>query len=127
MKNKSVSKITAKTRHRLKLIEHMSDPANDWPQHTDFPKILDISESALYQHFTAAELAEIDHEAITLRRSRYSAYSGHIDSALVKQCKKGDTQAIKLFFQRFENWSEKVGLDHSVQSVDDIIHELESE
>lgn len=125
MPSKSVSKMTAKMRHKLALIEYMSNPDNIFPKHSEFAGILGIDESTLYRHFTPSELQEIDSEALLYRRARYTKHSADIDRALVKECKNGNPQAIKLFFQRFENWSEKTKLEHEITGIDDIVQDIE--
>jgi len=97
-----------KERHRFKLIDYLSNLENEWPGRSSFgPIILGITDRALRKHFSPYELNDIEYEALELRRKQYSRLFVKADKALAEQIEKGDTQAIKLMYQRFEGWSEK--------------------
>jgi hypothetical protein len=100
--------MNAKERHRIKIIEYLGNPDNDFPnRETIASTVLEISKQALYKHFTLDELQEIEQEGLELRRTKYAAHLAQIDISLLKEAKKGKTDSAKLAYQRFENWSEK--------------------
>lgn len=105
------SPVKARVRHRVNLVGHLSDPANDWPRRKEFPRILGISKKVLYKHFTPDDLTDIENEGLELRRKRMAWAFGRVDKALIDKAVSGDVQAIKLMYQRFENWSEKTGVE----------------
>ncbi len=57
--------------------------------------------------FTVKELAEIQKEALKLRRERFAPKLAQIDEALLKSALKGSEKAIRLAYERFEGWSAK--------------------
>jgi hypothetical protein len=65
----------------------------------------------LFRIFTVAERREIELEALAIRRMHYTRASLGMDSALVRAGMAGDVAAIKLFYQRFENWNEKAKME----------------
>lgn len=82
-------------------------------------KVLGVSRKTLYKHFDPSEIAELEHEGLRQRRARYASTSAKVDSALVARALKGDPQAIKLYYQRIENWSER-----SIQAIEPNLDEL---
>lgn len=63
------------------------------------------NEVGLYNLFSSAELYEIDAEALDIKRTRYSSALSKIDTRLIKEAAGGNVNAIKLAYQRFENWA----------------------
>lgn len=104
----------AKERHKLKILEHLGNPENEWILRSHWSEeILGLSHSnQIYQYFNTEEISEIEKQLLDMRRARYHIFTGRIDNALIKRAEDGDPQAIKLFYQRHEQWSEK--LDHKV-------------
>lgn len=104
---------TAKEKHRLKLIEHLGEPSNDFPNREGLALVCGISKVTLYAHFTPEELTQIEKEGLELRRTKYTVPLSKADKALMKEAEDGNVQAIKLAYQRFENWNEKQVHEHS--------------
>jgi hypothetical protein len=97
-----------KEKRRLQIIEYIGDPTNEPPTRSQLAKAIGYkSLQGLYAAFTAAELSEIDKEALELRRTKYAADLAKIDDAVLRQAKAGDHQCAKLAYQRFEQWSER--------------------
>ena len=85
----------------------MSDPGNPWPARGELGSVLGITQHALLQQLRPAELAEIEADALQIRRSRMATVSGRVDKALIEKCETGDPAAIKLYYQRIEAWHER--------------------
>jgi hypothetical protein len=98
--------------HRVKLIEYMGDPDNEFPTRSKMPEICGIKKQTMYHHFTPDELCVVEAEGLELRRSRYLRQASEIDAGLMARAKEGDPAAAKLFYQRLEKWSEKTQLEH---------------
>lgn len=126
--NKMPTKLSgsAKERHRGKLLQYLGNPENEVPARCLFStEILGLSNGEyIYQVFTPDELAEIEREALEIRRKKYATLLSNVDRALYNQCLKGDPQAIKLFYQRFENWSERKTLAVEVPTLEDRLREI---
>jgi len=114
---------------RLKLIEYIGDPKNPFPNRTQMREIVGMaSSSGFYNHFSPADLSEIEREGLELRRRAYSRTLAKVDKSLLKKAAKdGDVGAAKLAYQRFEDWKEgqvrefqtgKEGIHITVKFVD---------
>ena len=105
--------------NRDKLLDYLGNPANEWPTRVFMnDHVLGYIKSAqyIYKIFTLAELHEIEVEALALRRQKYSGGICAADRALFKAALGGDVAAIKLCYQRFEDWGEKK--DVSIKTPD---------
>ncbi|MDD4648812.1 MAG: hypothetical protein PHO79_02150 [Desulfoplanes sp.] len=105
--SKEIDSLGTKDGRRETLIEYLSDPGNEWP--TKEKMSLDVlgMESKIYVNKTwpAAEFQkEIAGPALALRRARYAPKLSRVDQALFEQAQEGNVQAIKLVYERFENW-----------------------
>jgi hypothetical protein len=69
--------------------------------------IRSVDHNRVTKFFTAKELAEIQKEALKLRRERFAPKLAQIDEALLKSALKGSEKAIRLAYERFEGWSAK--------------------
>ena len=104
---------------RLQILEYLGNPLNPFVNRSELAcAILGYkTPTTMYAMFTPDELAEIEVEALKIRRSKYTADLARIDTALKKVAEAGDVAAAKLCFQRYEGWSEKkeikgnIGLD----------------
>jgi hypothetical protein len=117
MKGKSMKK---KEEHRLKLIEHLGNPENEFCNRTMMAKICGIGVPTFYSHFRPVELTEIEAEALGIRRGKYAPELAKIDKALIDRALEGDSRAIKLAYERFEGWqgqSTKVELSGEIRTV----------
>jgi len=105
--DKPVKELTAKDIHERKLIEYLSDP-NSKPLTRGqlSTKILGFkNEISIHGCFTKSELVEIEWKALDARRRQYAGSISEIDKSLIKRAKSGDSNAIKLAYQRFEGWA----------------------
>lgn len=98
--------IKAKERHRYKLLEYLGNPENPFCNRNSMASVLGIRRVTLYSHFTPTELAEIEQEALEMRRKKYAPRLSRADNALLERAEMGDVAAIKLAYQRFDAWSE---------------------
>ena len=99
-----------KEANRLKLLDHLGNPANEWPTRVfmnDFVLGYIKSKQYIYKIFTLEELQDIEIEALAMRRTKYSGGIAAADRALFKAALDGDVAAIKLCYQRFEDWGER--------------------
>jgi len=101
--------MTAKERHYQSLIEFLGNPNNDIiPRAEMSTKILGFAfERQIYDYFTPDELDQLEKAALEIRRTKYSSLLAKVDTGIIKQAATGDSQAAKLAYQRFEEWSEK--------------------
>ena len=107
--------MSAKDRHKAKLIEFISDPENESPNRNEMAAILKLNIRTLYNHFTPDELHNIEKEGLEERRKKYAPLLSKADKALLDRAASGDPQACKLAYQRFEGWSERQIIDASVK------------
>lgn len=107
--------MTVKERNKIKLLEYLGNPENDFCDRTTMAiKVLGYKDQAnLYRCFTTDELAEIEQEALAIRRKKYSPEIAKVDKAMLKEAKAGNDKAAKLCYQRFEDWGEKKLTEHS--------------
>jgi len=98
---------SAKDVARMKLVDYLSDPNNKRLSREKLATdILGYAHGcAIYKLFTAVELNEIEFEALETKRKRYAGHLSKIDDGLIRRAEKGDVNAVKLAYQRFENWS----------------------
>jgi len=105
--------VDAKERHRIKLLEYMGNPDNPFPTRGKMVELLGITKPTFYHHFTPEELYAVEAEGLELRRSRYLRYAAEVDGGLIAKATEGDPSAVKLFYQRFEKWTEKQQFAHT--------------
>ena len=100
--------MTAKEKHKLKLLEYLGNPENEFCNRLTQAKVVlgFANETQLYRHFTPDELSEIEAEALAIRRKKYSPHIATIDRAMISEANKGNPKAAKLCYQRFEDWGE---------------------
>lgn len=103
----------AKDRHRLKLLEYLGNPENDFPNRVTMNTLVlgFKNEKYIYHVFTPDELTEIEGEALKVRRKKYKPAIAKVDKGILEKAAEGDAPAAKLCYQRFENWSEKKKLE----------------
>lgn len=101
--------MTAKERHKIKLLEYLANPQNKAVDRVTLAKeVLGYSKSvSMYRIFRPEELSEIENEAKELRRKRYAVKLMQIDDAMINQALEGNDRAAKLCYQRFEDWGER--------------------
>jgi len=116
--------MSAKDRHRVKLIEYLANPKNDFMSREDLAvNILKVKPRTLYAHFTGVDLDEIEAEAHELRRKRFASEIAMVDKALLKNAQEnGNAAECKLVYQRLEGWSEKQIKEHTGKDGGPIEH-----
>ena len=102
-------KLMAKDLHRQTIIEYLSDPDNPHMNRSQLSvDLLGFSQqSVIYTHFTPAELAEIELEALELRRKCYATKLAQVDDGLISKAIAGGAAEAKLVYERFEGWNPK--------------------
>jgi hypothetical protein len=110
--------MSAKEKRRRQILEYCGNPVNPFPNRYELATAVCgyKDNSGLYRLFNSAELAEIEKEALDLRRTKYASLIAKVDSGLLSQAMKGDPAACKLAYQRFEGWSEKQKREHNVDN-----------
>lgn len=96
-------------------LNYLSNPENPWiDRQTLATEVLGYSKpQSLWNLFSRSELDTIEREALAARRQRCATISAKVDQALLDRALEGDVKAIKLYYQRYENWSERQILDHA--------------
>jgi len=113
--------MTAKDRWRIIYMEYLSNPENPPMLRTEMIRnVLKTSKTTFYRNFTPDDADKMDAEALELRRAAVASRSVHVDEALYKRCLVGDAQAIKLWYQRLEGWSERQVVAVQDVSEDDL-------
>lgn len=112
----------AKDQHKLKALEFLANPDNDFPTRVVLAtEVLGLANSqSLYNIFTVDELHDLEREALELRRTKYASALAQVDAAMLTAAKGGDSKAAKLVYQRLEGWSEKKSIDHGVSNEKDL-------
>jgi len=107
--NNNNQRLTAKGRARLKIIEYLSNPDNEFlPWVKLCHDICGYANSRqLFELFTIEERREIEQSALAERRKNSARQSAKVDQGLFKKAVTGDAAAAKLWYQRIEGWSEK--------------------
>ena len=102
-----LSNMTAKEKHKINLLEYLSNPDNKVVMRSELAeKVLGITKSALYKFFNTDELSEIEGEALKKRRARLALKISQVDEALVERATVDkDVKAIELFYKRLEGWN----------------------
>ena len=102
----------------------LSNPNNEWLDRQDLAtEVLGFAHGqAIHQTFKAAELDEIEAEALGMRRKQYAKHSVKIDKSLIDKAKEGKTRAAKLYYQRLEGWAEKQ--DHRVSGEINVVLQM---
>lgn len=106
-------------RHKAKLLIYLGNPENEWLTRMKLStEVLGFSqENQIHKVFSPDEIHAIEMEALELRRKKYSRLVNLVDMALLKKAAEGDTQAAKLVYQRFENWSERHRVEQDTELI----------
>ncbi len=102
--------MTAKEKAKDKLLKFLGNPDNVFLTRSELStQVLGYKkENHIYKLFTPDELDDIEQKTLEIRRSKYSGKLANVDKALLDKANKGDVNAAKLCYQRFENWSERL-------------------
>jgi hypothetical protein len=94
--------MTAKERHKEKILKFLGDPENDYPPRQDYAKLLGITVQGLYNHFDPAELQEIENEAYEIRKKNSTRQRAEVLKSMYSEAKTGNVSAANLFLERTE-------------------------
>ena len=99
----------AKDRHRIKLLEYLANPSNDFLSRQEMAEtILKIKPRTMRNHFSGKELDEIEAESHAMRRKRFAPEMAKVDRALLRTAQKtGSAAECRLCYEKFEAWSQK--------------------
>lgn len=107
--------MTAKDRHRLRIIEYISDWDNPFPSRVGMAKLCEINHDTLRKHFSVEELTEIENTGLELRKEKSAKQRGAVYKSMLKEAKKGNISAQKEFLDRTEG---KVKEKHELTGKD---------
>jgi len=118
--------MTAKERHRLKLLEYLGNPENEFlsRDRLSVDVLGFVHRNTIYKSFSPAELTEIEKEALELRRSKYAAWFARVDMAQIRKAIDGDAAAAKLVYQRLEGWVPKQAQENTGANGGPIEHKI---
>ena len=107
MSEKSDSKnkpITAKDKARVRLLEYLGDPENDFIPRTRLStEVLGYKNAnQLNCMFSSLELQDLENEALTLRLQRTAQQRGNLYKKLYEAGMAGDIKAAEIFLNRTE-------------------------
>jgi hypothetical protein len=104
--------MTAKERHREKIMKFLSDPENDYPPRQEYAALLGITVQTFYHHFSPGELQEIENEAYEIRKKNSTRQRAEVLKAIFSEAKTGNVSAAKEFLDRTEGKvTEKIEAD----------------
>jgi hypothetical protein len=75
----------AKKRHRVNLLERLSDPELYFPKRCEYPDVIGVCRKTLYRNFSPDELSEIENEAVENRKASSSRQRLNVMDALYKR------------------------------------------
>lgn len=89
-----------------KLVEKLVN-IDDYPHRRQYSLIFfkEKSESWLYRKLGADGVARAEKEALDIKRTQMAGVSAKVDQVLIELALEGDLKAIKLYYERLENWS----------------------
>jgi hypothetical protein len=107
MSTEPVQKLS-KAMRREQVLEYLGNPENPWQNWLwlavnvcNYRK-----DRMLYVQFSPEERKKIEHEALTRRRMFYAKYLAALDLKLLTAAiSSGDTDKIRLAYQKFEDWA----------------------
>lgn len=119
--------MTSKDKKELKLLEFLENTTEDWPdRQTLGQEVLGYKNGqSIWNVFTAEDLDRIEQNALERRRAKFARFSAVIDQSLIEKALEGDTAAMKLYYQRFEGWSDKLGLTIEKVTVEPLLDGLD--
>ena len=119
--------MTSKDKKELKLLEFLENTTEDWPdRQTLGQEVLGYKNGqSIWNVFTAEDLDRIEQNALERRRAKFARFSAVIDQSLIEKALGGDTAAMKLYYQRFEGWSDKLGLTIEKVTVEPLLDGLD--
>lgn len=121
------SKGNAKKKSRMKLVEFIGNPDNEFPNRTDMAvTVLGYKTTvSLYRLFTPLELSEIEGEGFELRKKRSARERSKIYKSLYDEGLKGNVQAAREYLDRTEGKvTDKLDAKITTVSHEDALNEL---
>ncbi len=95
--------MTAKEKHRKRLLEYLGNPENDFLNRSAMAsEILKLSAKTFYRHFAPHEIQEIELAAYEERKKNSARQRGIILNSLYTEGKGGNVPAAKEFLDRTE-------------------------
>lgn len=93
----------------VKIFEYVTNIDNIKLKATDIATAVGLGERQIYRYLTKEFWEKVKEE----RRKRYAKHSVFVDEGLVRSAVKGNPQAARLFYERYEDWASKTKLEHS--------------
>lgn len=94
--------MTAKERHRLKILGYIANWDNDFPSRTKMAEICGIKKDCLRKHFSLDEYAEIENTGLEMRKKNSAVPRADVYAAMLVSAKNGVVPAQKEFLDRTE-------------------------
>lgn len=94
--------MTAKERHRLRIIEYISDWDNPFPSRLKMAEICEVNPDTLRKHFSIDEYIEIEDVGLELRKKKSARQRGQVYESMLDVAKDGNVPAQKEFLDRTE-------------------------
>lgn len=95
---------TEKEKKRIKVIEYIGNPENDFPTRTEIA--LDVlgytQKTSYYKLFETSEMADMEEKGLALRKENSKRERSIVYDSLLKEAKKGNVQACKEYLDRTE-------------------------
>jgi hypothetical protein len=111
--------MTAKERHRKKMLEFWGNPENDFVNRvTMHTEVLGLTAQTFYRHFTPFEIQDIENEAYDTRKKNSTRQRGEVIQALYEEGKTGNVPAAKEFLDRTEGKvPDKLDANHNISQT----------
>jgi len=100
-RKKSKKRISTKEQKKRLIIEYIADLDNGNLKTTDIASHINLGIRQTLRYLTP----ELWIEALKIRREKYSKLSVVVDMALARKAANGDVAAARLFYEKFENFS----------------------
>jgi AcrR family transcriptional regulator len=94
--------LTAKEKHKLHILEYISDWNNPFPCKNDLASVCGVKPETIYYHFTGLELDEILNEGLELRKKNSAIPRGQVYKAMLDNAVTGNPTSQREFLDRTE-------------------------
>jgi hypothetical protein len=112
----SKKKVRLRPETRALIFEYVTNLENVKLRTKDIAKAVGLSERHTLRFLTP----EFWEESLVERRKKYKKHAHFVDEGLVRSAAKGNPQAAKLFYERFEGWAPKQKHEHTGKDGDPI-------
>jgi len=125
--------MTAAERHAEHLTKELVKWDGEWPPRVRYGELFfdkpdtPSGKNWIYGSIGLDLLAKAETDALDIIRKQYSHFAKKIDRKLIETALSGDHNAIKLFYQRLENWSpgQKVEVEAGVSDeLKDVLEDI---